>query len=64
VGAVEVKEMLDDASTTPFQKDVHALGLVSWHLLTAQRMSPKSLENIQNEILSAANGTQGFFLKQ
>lgn len=53
VGAVEVKEMLGDSSTTPFQKDVHALGLVSWHLLTAQRMSPKSLENIRNEILSS-----------
>lgn len=53
VGAVEAKEMLDDASLTPFQQDVHALGLVSWHLLTAQRMSPKSLENIQEEMLSS-----------
>lgn len=53
VGAIEVKEMLDGASATPFQQDVHALGLVSWHLLTMQRMSPKSLENIQNEILSS-----------
>jgi serine/threonine protein kinase len=63
VGAVEVKEMLDDASTTPFQKDVHALGLVSWHLLTAQRMSPKSLENIQNEILSSSEWYAGVLLE-
>ncbi|HBO3958485.1 TPA: AAA family ATPase [Pseudomonas aeruginosa] len=53
VGAVEVKEMLDGSSATPFQQDVHALGLVSWHLLTARRMSPKSLEDIQNEMLSS-----------
>ncbi|WP_273703834.1 NERD domain-containing protein, partial [Candidatus Accumulibacter vicinus] len=63
VGAVEVKEMLDDTSTTPFQKDVHALGLVSWHLLTAQRMSPKSLENIQNEILSSCEWYAGVLLE-
>jgi serine/threonine protein kinase len=63
VGAVEVKEMLDDASTTPFQKDVHALGLVSWHLLTAQRMSLKSLENIQNEILSSCEWYVGVLLE-
>lgn len=54
VGAVEVKEMLDGSTSTPFQQDVHALGLVAWHLLTAQRMSPKSLENIQNEMLSSS----------
>ncbi|MCA8994084.1 MAG: AAA family ATPase [Planctomycetaceae bacterium] len=54
VGAVEVKEMLDGSSSTPFQQDVHALGLVAWHLLTAQRMSQKSLENIQNEMLSSS----------
>ncbi|MDH1341116.1 AAA domain-containing protein [Ectopseudomonas oleovorans] len=53
VGAVEVKHMLDQSSLTPFQQDVHALGIVSWHLLTAQRMSPKSLDNIQSEMLSS-----------
>lgn len=53
-GAVEVKEMLDDSSMTPFQQDVHALGLVSWHLLNAQRMSPKSLDNIQDEMLASS----------
>lgn len=62
VGAVEVKEMLDGISATPFQQDVHALGLVSWHLLTAQRMSPKSLENIQNEMLSSGEWYAGVLL--
>lgn len=63
VGAVEVKEMMDYSPTTPFQKDVHALGLVSWHLLTAQRMSPMSLENIQNEILSSSEWYAGILLE-
>lgn len=63
VGAVEVKEMLDGSPTTPFQQDVHALGLVSWHLLTAQRMSPKSLERIQNEILSSSEWYAGVLLE-
>lgn len=53
VGSVQVKELLDDSPSTPFQQDVHALGLVSWHLLTAQRMSPKSLEGIQDAILAS-----------
>ncbi len=62
VGAVEVKEMLDGSASTPFQQDVHALGLVAWHLLTAQRMSPKSLENIQNEMLSSDEWYAGVLL--
>ncbi|WP_428827027.1 AAA domain-containing protein [Azonexus sp. IMCC34842] len=62
VGAVEVKEMLDGSSLTPFQQDVHALGLVAWHLLTAQRMSPKSLENIQGEMLSSIEWYAGVLL--
>lgn len=53
VGAVEVKEMLDGSSLSPFQQDVHALGVVSWHLLSGQRMSPKSLEAVQNDMLSS-----------
>tara|TARA_R110001583_G_scaffold195536_1_gene375633 strand:- start:4637 stop:9625 length:4989 start_codon:yes stop_codon:yes gene_type:complete len=31
---------------TPFEADVCALGLLSWHILTAQRLSPKSIEDI------------------
>lgn len=53
VGAVEVKEMLDSSLLTPFQQDVHALGVVSWHLLLGRRMSPKSLEVVQDEMLSS-----------
>jgi len=53
VGSVQVKEMLDGLPFTPFQQDVHALGLVSWHLLTAQRMSPKSLAGIQDTMLAS-----------
>lgn len=53
VGAVQVQAMLDGSPTTPFQQDVHALGLVAWHLLTAQRMSPKSLRNIASELMSS-----------
>lgn len=53
VGAVQVRGMVGDSPTTPFQQDVHALGLVSWHLLTAQRMSPRSLKNIASEMMSS-----------
>lgn len=63
VGSVEVKEMLDGSPSTPFHQDVHALGLVSWHLLTAQRMSPKSLDNIQNEMLSSSEWYAGVLLE-
>jgi serine/threonine protein kinase len=62
VGAVEVRDMLDGSSLTPFQQDVHALGLVSWHLLTAQRMSRISLENIQSEMLSSSEWYAGILL--
>ena len=30
VGAIEVKDMLDEGELTPFQQEVHALGLVAW----------------------------------
>lgn len=62
VGAMEVTEMLDEASTTPFQKDVHTLGLVSWHLLNAKRMSQRSLDNIRSEILSSNEWYVGVLL--
>lgn len=63
VGAVEIKEMIDGLPMSPFQKDVHALGLVSWHLLTAQRMSPKSLENVQDEMISSGEWYAGVILE-
>ena len=53
VGAIEVKDMLDEGELTPFQQDVHALGLVAWHLLSGKRMSPKSLETVQDRMLSS-----------
>lgn len=53
VGAVEVKDMLDEGELTPFQQDVHALSLVAWHLLSGTRMSPKSLETVQDSMLSS-----------
>lgn len=63
VGAVEVKEMFDSTSTTPFEKDVHALGIVAWHLQTAQRMSPKSLQSIESEMLSSSEWYAGVLLQ-
>ena len=53
VGAVEVKDMLDEGELTPFQQDVHALGIVAWHLLSGKRMSPKSLETVQDNMLNS-----------
>ncbi|HAU4931115.1 AAA domain-containing protein [Aeromonas hydrophila] len=53
VGAVEVQDMLDGVSLTPYQQDVHALGIVAWHLLSGKRMSPKSLQTIQDEMLNS-----------
>ncbi|CEE93897.1 Superfamily I DNA and RNA helicase and helicase subunit [Xenorhabdus nematophila str. Anatoliense] len=50
VGAVEVQDMLDGSDLTPFQQDVHALGLVAWHLLSGKRMSPKSLETVKDDM--------------
>ncbi|MYM30309.1 AAA family ATPase [Duganella sp. CY15W] len=62
VGAVEVKEMLDGVPLTPFQQDVHALGLVCWHLLTGQRMSPKSLAGVQDAMLASSEWHAGVLL--
>ncbi|MGL5661849.1 MAG: AAA domain-containing protein, partial [Aeromonas sp.] len=45
--------MLDGVSLTPYQQDVHALGIVAWHLLSGKRMSPKSLQTIQDEMLNS-----------
>lgn len=62
VGAVEVKEMLDGSSLTPFQQDVHALGIVSWHLLSGQRMSSKSLMTVFDDMLSSNEWYAGVLL--
>lgn len=53
VGGAEVREMLDGSGLSPFQQDVHALGVVAWHLLSGRRMSPKSLGALQEELLSS-----------
>ena len=50
VGFVEAQDMLNGGELTPFQQDVHALGLVAWHLLSGKRMSPKSLEKVQDDM--------------
>lgn len=63
VGAVKVKEMLDGSSLTPFQQDVHALGVVSWHLLSGLRMSPNSLETVQDDMLSSTEWYAGVLLE-
>lgn len=52
VGAVEEKEMLKGLVLTPYQKDVHALGVTVWHLLTAQRISPDSLKTLEEELIT------------
>ena len=62
VGAVELKSMLEGKALSPFQQDVHTLGLVSWHLLAGQRMSPKSLESIQDDMLSSSEWYAGILL--
>ncbi|MCC8365413.1 NERD domain-containing protein [Xenorhabdus sp. PB61.4] len=53
VGAVEAQDMLDARDLTPFQQDVHSLGLVAWHLLCGKRMSPKNLETVQDDMLNS-----------
>ena len=53
VGAAEAHDMLDNKDLTPFQQDTHALGLVAWHLLSGKRMSPKSLQAVQDDMLSS-----------
>jgi len=62
VGAAEVKEMLDGSALSPFQQDVHALAIVSWHLLSAQRMSPISLTTISDSMLSSNEWYAGVLL--
>lgn len=62
VGAVEAQDMLDGKDLTPFQQDVHALGLVAWHLLNGKRMSPKSLETVQDDMRNSDKWYSGVLL--
>ncbi|WP_297187121.1 AAA domain-containing protein [uncultured Porticoccus sp.] len=39
-----------EAVETPYEADVYALGLISWHILTAQRISPKSVDSIERDL--------------
>jgi len=39
-----------DAAITPFEADVHALGLLGWHILTSQRISPKSVQGLKESL--------------
>lgn len=55
VGAVEIKDLLGEYNLTPFQHDVHALGVVSWHLLVAKPMTPKSLQLVSCDLKEKNN---------
>jgi serine/threonine protein kinase len=35
---------------TPFEQDVQSLGVIGWHILTAQRLSKKSIASIQQQL--------------
>ena len=53
VGSVEANDILDsDKQLSPFQSDIHTIGIIAWHILSAQRISPKSLESIQDDLLA------------
>lgn len=63
VGAAEIIEMLDGSPLSPFQQDVHALGILAWHLLNAERISPKSLESAQDRMLASGEWYAPILLK-
>ncbi len=64
VGASEVLEPLErKLNLTPYQQDVHSLGVIVWHILTAQRISPKSCESIQDDILDSNEWYSDVILK-
>lgn len=39
-----------DTKFTPFEADVYALGLLSWHILTSQRISPNSIKCLSESL--------------
>jgi len=56
VGALETANIFDsDRKLSPFQSDIHALGVIAWHLLSAKRISPKSLETIREDLLACTD---------
>jgi serine/threonine protein kinase/tRNA A37 threonylcarbamoyladenosine biosynthesis protein TsaE len=44
------KGMQVDDKTTPFKMDVYSLGLLAWHILRAERLSPKSIDGIGDKL--------------
>ncbi len=41
---------VQDTKLTPFEADVYALGMLSWHILTSKRISHKSIEGITDAL--------------
>ncbi|MFA0173499.1 hypothetical protein AB4424_26300, partial [Vibrio splendidus] len=41
-----------DEGLSPFQSDVKTLGILCWHILTDERISPVSLENLGEKLAS------------
>lgn len=41
------------ADRTPYEADVYALGLLSWHILSSQRISPKSVKGLADVLESS-----------
>lgn len=41
-----------DDNTTPFKMDVYSLGLLAWHIMQAERLSPKSIDAISEKLSS------------
>ena len=50
------------SSTTPFQIDVYALIVLSWHILEGRRISPKSLENLDQRVRDSGAWYSHIFL--
>jgi len=46
----KVKGCQVSVNLTPYQEDIRALGLISWHLLSGQRISPKSLSSVNEQL--------------
>ncbi|WP_257292563.1 AAA domain-containing protein [Endozoicomonas sp. ONNA1] len=49
-------------TTTPFQIDVHALIVLSWHILEGRRISPESLKGLDEKIENSATWYKDIFL--